>query len=327
MNQHCLSGMCCRDMILPSEADRFGLANDHACDPNRRDCGDPNISEIALEQWRECFDDDLLDFSKRQVIPPLPRCIPNLRARESAHDIKSHVLAVKATDIGGLRSRDSRRLASWRLKYGVDTHALLMIHQESRDPLIESLWRHMRDDSFYDELQRLGRLVLVSPGFSVYDDGTMCDLRQVLHMRLSLRLAARANQSGVPVIPTFGWNHHRKHDLKFLAEWCERQGDKLYSVAVNAQTGSLSVELQNLVQGMMFIEQKVGRSYEWIVFGGRQRIERITEFFPRNRIVQVARAENFDFLQREARVRSSSQPARRHFGCLNASAFESGLRP
>lgn len=306
MKQYCLSGMCCRDMILPCEAERFGLGDDFACNPENQDCGSPNNSEIALEQWRACYDDSLLDFSNQQIIPSLPLCVPNLRARDTARGIRSRVLAAKASDIGGLRCSDSLKLAQWRSRYGVPKDTLLMVHQESKDILLESLWNHMQYDSFFDELQQLGRLVLVAPGFSVYDDGSMCDLRQILHMRLSLRIAARANRAGVPVIPTIGWNHHRQGDIKFLAEWCKRQEDKLHSVAVNAQTGSLRIELQNLVRGMMFIEQEAGRRYKWIVFGGRQRIERVSEFLPRRRIVQVAREENFDLVHRISRARSPS---------------------
>lgn len=294
MSEPCLPGLCCRDAVLLSEAERFGLAFDYACNPNSVMCGCPDVNALALEQWKSCGNDASLDFVLPQRLPQLAPCVPNLRARENARAYsRFRVLAATATDIGGIRSRDPNRLERWRERYGVDAKSVLLVHQESCDLEQEKLWKCLQSSQNFEELRPLGRLVFVGPGFSVYDSGSMCPLRQVLHMRLSLRMAARANRAGIPSIPTLGWNHYREQDLDFLIQWCSRQGSKLRTIAVNAQTGTVPVELRNLASGMTMIESQTGNAYQWVVFGGRVRIEQLSEFIPRGRIVQVAREKDF----------------------------------
>lgn len=203
------------------------------------------------------------------------------------------VIAVKATDMGGLVSRDSFLLRTWRERYEVPPQTILLVHQESRDERQGRLYPMIQDGSALELINSLGNVAFIPPGLSVYDDGTMCPLRQVLHMRLSLMLAAKSSQLGLDTVPVFGWNHSRIQDIEFLAQWCQRQGDKLQVIAVNAQTGSLRHELRHLALGMVEIERKVQRQYRWIVFGGLRRIESLAEFIPRHRIIQVSRPKDF----------------------------------
>lgn len=308
MNQPCLAGLCCRDMILKSEADRLGLTYDCACNANDSGCGCPDKSALALEQWQECSDEGLLDLVGPQRLPRLIPCVPNLQPRENSLRYRHFsILAAKASDIGGIHSRNIALLGKWRGHYQVDAAPTLMVHQESRDELQDRFYTLLREDETFRLLLALGKLIFVPPGLSVYDDGSMCPLRQVLNMRMSLRLAARANRLGLPTIPVFGWNHYRDQDIQFLVEWCIRQGDRLQGIAVNAQTGNLTTELRNLAIGMARIERESGREYKWVVFGGRQRIEQLTEFIPRSRVVQVAREKDFQVPIRDRSGRLSVQ--------------------
>lgn len=294
MNQPCLAGLCCRDMILSSEADNLGLTYDYACNLDDPGCGCPDKSVLALEQWQECFDYRLLDLARPQRLSRLAPCVPNLKPREKAGHLRMYsVIAVKATDMGGLVSRDGPLLRSWRERYEVASQTTLLVHQESRDERQGRLFPLIQDGSVFELMQSIGRAVFIPPGLSVYDDGSMCPLRQILHMRLSLRLAAKASLVGLDTVPVFGWNHARIQDIEFLAQWCKRQGDKLQVIAVNAQTGSLRHELRHLALGMVEIERQAQRQYRWIVFGGLRRIESLAEFIPRHRIIQVSRPKDF----------------------------------
>lgn len=295
MSQPCLSGMCCCDMILRSEASRHGLESGCACNANDPGCGAPDNSGRALLEWNECADDTDLDFAFDQRFPLDAACVPNLMAREPASIYAPYrVLAAKATDIGGIVSDQPGLVRRWRVRYGVGRRTWLLVHQESRDKFQEKLWERLRASDSFDIFRNLGsRVVFVAPGFSVYDDGTMCEVRQVLNLRRSLLEAARANRAGLISVPTIGWNAKREQDIAFLSAWCERQGSRLSAIAVNAQTGTLSRELILLASGMARIEAATHREYMWIAYGGRQRIERLTEFIPRHRLIQVARRKDF----------------------------------
>lgn len=286
--------MCCRDMIPQTDAHRLGLIGTGACDPENPSCGAPNNSSYALNEWSECSDDASLDFWMEQRIAKLQPCIVNLTARESASKYgRKEAVAAKLLDVGGYLSNNFSKVRNWRKHYGVSSSYPILLHQESHDPLQERLWLRLREPEAFTILDQLGSYVLVTPGYSVYDDGSMCEVRQTLNIRRSLRDAARANQAGVPAIPTIGWNRHRNADLQFLGEWCKRQGNLLNMIAVNAQTGSLGKETAALIAGMTQLEETAGRTYSWVVFGGRRRIEQISEFIPRHRLVQIARQKDF----------------------------------
>jgi hypothetical protein len=296
VSQDCLVGLSCRDSIHPLDAQRLGIPGEQACNPDHPWCGSPRLNKATLALWERCGDERSLDFCKYVPIPRLVSCVPNLTAREKVFGSEIHsFLAAKATDIGGILSANRAKLTTWRTTYGVHRDCVLLVHQESLDPLQERFGTFLdRCDSF--ELLNLlgGRLVFVSPGYSVYDDGSMCPVRQVLNMRRSLFDAACANRAGLPSIPTLGWNSKRPEDIAFLSNWLARQGRKVRTLAVNAQTGTASNALAvALGSGMAEIERQAGRAFHWVVFGGRKRTEALCEYVPRRRITQISRLKDF----------------------------------
>lgn len=295
-SQDCLIGLACRDMVHPFDASRLAVAGDHACDSNHPWCGSPRFNRDAARQWEQCGDQRSLDFQSYISIPILDACVPNLTAREKIpYGQTPQILAAKATDIGGILSSDSLKLTRWRRTYGIHTNCVLLVHQESLDKWQERLGQKLDHPPFFGLFKQIGgRVVFVSPGYSVYDDGSMCPLRQTLNMRRSLHVAAIANRAGIPSIPTLGWNSNRPEDITFLSHWLSRQGRKVQVVAVNAQTGTANCKLAvALGQGMAEIEHQTGRALRWVVFGGRKRIETLCEFVPRSRITQVSRPKDF----------------------------------
>lgn len=308
--QDCLIGMACRDMVPLCDAGCLGLSGEHACNPEHPWCAAPSLQDRAYREWAECSIPENLDFKSVIPIPRLPACIWNLSAREKLDDSGGHrVIAAKLTDIGGILSKNGPKLAAWRQSYGISSATALLVHQESIDRLQERLGVAAGDQDFFDHLRLLGgRIVFVSPGYSVYDDGSMCPVRQVLNMRRSLHEAARANRAGLPAIPTLGWNARRPEDLEFLADWLKRQGRYVRTLAVNAQTGTSSNALGlALGSGMVELERLADSSFHWVVFGGRKKVEAICEFLPRSRITQVSRPKDFTGIDVQAAIVSTLQ--------------------
>lgn len=301
-SQDCLIGMACRDMVHPCDADRLELSGDHPCNANDPWCGSPNVSGTAAALWQLCGDDARLDLRRENLVPRLPVCIPNLMARERlAVPNRFDVIAVKATDIGGILSWQREKLTLWRKTYRVEARTMLLVHQESLDLWQEKLALRSRREDFYNLLRFLGRrTLLTSTGYSVYDDGSMCPVKQFLNLRMSLFEAARANGAGFPVIPTIGWNKDRPSDLAFISRWLQRQGGRICTVAVNAQTGTRGNPLAlDLAKGMTEIEKQSGLTLHWVVFGGRKQVEAICEVIPRARITQIARPKDFQMPVRD----------------------------
>ena len=283
-------------MIHPIDAVRLGLDGDHSCNPAHPWCGAPNQSSSARAQWEECWDDDNLDFSAPNLVASLPPCILNLTAREKLpNGNRARVVAAKASDIGGILSSDPTRVSEWSSRFGIPQSCLVVVHQESQDLMQEKFAIRACDPHFWKLFKLVARnVLLVGPGYSVYDDGTMCTVRQTLNLRRSLLEAAKANRAGLSAVPTFGWNKDRPQDLEFLAAWLRRQRGLVRTVAVNAQTGTHSTAIvTELGRGIVEIERLAGASYQWLVFGGQKRIESLCEFLPRARITQVSRRKDF----------------------------------
>lgn len=302
-------------MVPPCDASLIGVRGDHACDPNHPWCASPTYHNDARDQWEACNAANL-DYQTAIAIPKLTPCVQNLSARQRVEPhLRAGVVAAKMSDIGGILSANPLKLAVWRQTYGVFDSTLLL-HQESLDQLQDRFGRALQQKRFFDLVKVLGgRLVFISPGYSVYDDGTMCPLRQVLNLRRSLLEAARANRAGFASIPTLGWSSQRAEDLDFVATWLRRQNGKVRVLAINAQTGKSSDSLAlALGAGMREIENRTGLSYRWVVFGGRRRVDLISEFIPRNRITQVSRPKDFTEinlpLAHDPRVRVIDNPAR-----------------
>ena len=292
--QDCLFGLACYDQINQADADRFQIPNGISC--KYKECGAPSNSESAREQWERCWDDSALDFLKESPRVILPPCVPNLMAREVLPAFaRYNVIAAKITDIGGFLSFNPSKLDKWRQRYGIPRRTTVLIHQESLDKVQEKIASVIESGKFFDLARRLGsNLIFGAPGYSVYDDDSMCPIKQVANLRTSLLPAALANRAGLLSIPTIGWNKSRPRDIEFIAEWLRRQGSKVNTLAVNAQTGTHSTKLcEELTEGILEIERQASREFHWVVFGGRKRIETIVQAIPRDRITQVSRPKDF----------------------------------
>jgi len=294
--QPCLTGMDCSSMINPADAIRLGVPSGTSCNPEDDWCGAPDFNDVARLQWERCMLDSDLDFALELSIPKLPLCIPNLSARHKLPDVPKHrAVATKLTNIGGVLSAQPGKLTRWRSHYNIPRGATLLLHQESLDVFLAKIEGKIGSDQFFSLLQHLGgSLILASPGYSVYDDGCMCPLKQLANLRCSLLDAARANRAGIPAVPTLGWNKDRASDLEFLATWITRQQGKVKVLSVNAQTGTHSPDLcKELAEGMRTLERLCGSEFHWIVFGGRKRIEAMSGILPRGRMSQVCRPKDF----------------------------------
>lgn len=294
--QDCLIGFGCDDQINKSDALRFQIESGRACDPNHPWCGSPTHCETARRQWEKCWDDEALDFTNTFPQWSLPACVPNLTAREVLPKFPSYkVVAAKLTDIGGILSFNPSKLEQWRRRYGIPARTTVLLHQESLDALQDKLAPLVEDGRLFELARSLGsNIVFEAPGYSVYDDGSMCPVKQVANLRTSLLHAAMANRAGFDSIPTLGWNQNRPRDIEFISSWLKRQEGKITALAVNAQTGTHSNQLvEELAKGILEIERQAGIEYHWVVFGGRKRIETLVQSIPRNRITQVSRPKDF----------------------------------
>ncbi|QYK53090.1 MAG: hypothetical protein KF824_12635 [Fimbriimonadaceae bacterium] len=205
------------------------------------------------------------------------------------------MVAAKLTDIGGILSFQPAKLELWRKRYGVPNKTTVLLHQESLDILQDKISPLIEDGRLFNLARSLGsNLIFGAPGYSVYDDGSMCPIKQIANLRTSLLHAAMANRAGFQSIPTLGWNKDRPRDIEFIAGWLQKQGKRVSVLAVNAQTGTHSLQLcEELLKGILEIERQATKEYHWVVFGGRKRIETLAHAIPRDRITQVARPRDF----------------------------------
>ncbi|RYG98323.1 MAG: hypothetical protein EON58_07470 [Alphaproteobacteria bacterium] len=221
---------------------------------------------------------DLSGFLNRTVLSGPPRIVGLAsRVLNGAH------LAVKYTDIDGLVAGDLDKVMKWRRRYGIAPDQLLILHQESRDDLLERLYRATRKASFWFLLSLLGPCILIAPGYSVYDDGSMCRVHQKYNMARSARFVYEAASHGFDLVPALGWD--RQSDLSQHSAWLRGSESKV--IAINAQTGLRLIP--DLVDGMLQIERDLDQQVEWIVFGGRKGVQRIVrEGIDSQRIIHVA---------------------------------------
>jgi hypothetical protein len=190
------------------------------------------------------------------------------------------VIATRYTEVGGILSLNVEKVAGWRKKRDIPASKRVLLIQETKDKDLESLFPATLRSEFFPTLARLRKIILVSPGHSVYDDGTMCEWLQLLNLKRSIFFTYMANLHGIPCVTCIGWNRHRRRDLERLAEWLLRQGDKVTHLAVNAQTGG--PELWGaLIEGMCYLEATTGRSYHWLIVGGTDTLPVVYARFPK----------------------------------------------
>lgn len=283
----------CRDAAPEIVSDHFGVTGDCTC-PASGGCYTPGARPELIQVLTAVEGLEFPDLPNKVPIGAFPeavRTIPGDSPLPFRIGPLGPVIATRYTQIGGLRSKviDAAKVLAWRKKRGVPDHKRVVLIQETKDKALESLFPATLRPEFFPTLAKFGNVVLVSPGYSVYDDGTMCEWLQLLNLKRSIFFAYLANLYGLPCIPCIGWNRNRLRDLERLAEWLNRQGDKVTHLAVNAQTGG--AELWGaLAEGMAFLEATTGRSYHWLIVGGTDPLHVIYRHVPKDRITHVSAA-------------------------------------
>ena len=285
----------CRDGASEVDADHFGVEGYCTC-PASGGCYTPDVRPELIQVLTAVEGLDFPDFPHKVPIGPFPeavRTIPGDSHLPFRIGPLGPVLATRYTQIGGLRPKskviDAAKVAMWRQKRGIPGPTRLVLIQETKDEELESLFPATLWPGFFPALAMLGNTVLVSPGYSVYDDGTMCEWLQLLNLKRSIFFAYQANLHGLPCIPCIGWNKNRPMDLERLAEWLRRQGDKVTHLAVNAQTGGNELWAA-LVNGMAFLESATGRTYHWLVVGGTDPLRHVYGRLPKERVTHLSAA-------------------------------------
>lgn len=290
--QHLLFGSC-REGAPEVIADHFGILGQCGC-PALGGCYTPLNRPELIQVFTSVDGLEFPDFPNKIDIGAFPesvRTIPGDSPLPFGLRALGSTIATRYTQIGGLRSKviDFAKVAGWRRRRNIPDHKKVLLIQEAKDKTLESLFPATLRPEFFPAVAKLGNVVLVSPGYSVYDNGVMCEWLQLLNLKRSIFFAYLANLHGIPCIPCIGWNRHRRRDLERLAEWLVRQGDKVTHLAVNAQTGG--AELWGaLAEGMAFLEAATGRSYHWLIVGGTDPLHVIYAHIPKSRITHVSAA-------------------------------------
>lgn len=228
------------------------------------------------------YPDRRLHWESNIVLPTTIASLKPGRLLRLAPLVFGNVLALKYTDIGGLMRLDIQKVASWRTRNGIPDEVLIVLHQESNDPLLERLFKASRDERFYRLLSLLGRVLLIAPGYSVYSDGRMCRVHQRFNIERSAEFAERASYADLAVAPTWGWDD--EHQRKAHVEWLAR--NPMPYVALNGQTGSKVVH--EMARELALIESESGHRPSWIVFGGRSALHSLLKAGnPSDRLVHI----------------------------------------
>lgn len=283
----------CRDGASQVDSDHFGVEGYCTC-PASGGCYTPGARPELIQVLTAVEGLGFPDLPHKVPIGPFPeavRTIPGDSPLSFRIGPLGPVIGTRYTQIGGLRLKmiDIAKVAAWRSKRGIPDYKRVVLMQETKDKVLESLFPATLRPEFFPALAQIGNVVLVSPGYSVYDNGTMCEWLQLLNVKRSIFFAYQANLYGLPCIPCIGWNKNRPRDLERLAEWLQRQGDKVTHLAVNAQTGGNELWAA-LVNGMAFLENATGRTYHWLVVGGTDPLRNVYMRLPRERITHVSAA-------------------------------------
>ncbi len=281
----------CRHSVAEATAEHFGILGHSAC-PAAGGCYIPEQRPELTSIFMAVEGLEFPDFRNKISIGDLPkvvRTIPGDSPLPFDVGLLDPMVATRYTQIGGLRTKkiDFGKVSGWPMKRRVPDHIRVLLLQESKDKLLESLSIATLRQEFFPALAKLGNVVLVSPGYSVYDIGVMCEWLQLLNMKRSIFFAYLANLYSLPCIPCIAWNRHRPRDLERLADWLARQGDKVTHLAVNAQTGG-PLLWDALSHGMAYLEEATGRTYHWLVIGGTSSVSVVYSWFPENRVTLVS---------------------------------------
>jgi hypothetical protein len=264
----------CMDTFKSAERRAFGV------EPNL-ECDRVHICRRRRPEWDEILAQSggyhLPKASTIIEVPPLPDIIHSVKGDLSHFPylgtLEEMIWAVPYSRALGGGLENTERLTQWLDHQKLSSENLILLHQETHDEELERVFEKTFHPNFFPILRSAPNCVSISPGYSVYDDGSMCRHHQLYNMWRSIDFFVRACASGVPCIPSLGWN--LKEDLDRIAEWLNAHPALQY-VAMNAQTLSVS-QFAMVSAAMKYIENKA-RKLRWVVFGG----QRISEFLNAN---------------------------------------------
>lgn len=217
-------------------------------------------------------------------IPELPRVIDSLRnGRVSPEILKlsDGALGYLYTNVQGLRSKSSEwQISRFRKNKSIPSKYTMVFHQESKDHLLEKVFLPSFRSYFFDSLDLIGNCVLVSPGYAVYSDGTMCRYHQLYNLWRSIDFYVRATDAGLPCIPSIGWSE--KTDLIRISKWLNLH-PFITHLSVNMQTYNSLEKLKSVVSDIRFIESQT-RKFSWVVFGNISAVKAFSGYDFSNRL-------------------------------------------
>jgi len=263
----------CADTFKLSEQKEFGVEPEATCDVKEVCCRTlPGWLEIVANTGSGGY-----RFRTTTNVVKMP-CLPSFICaidgdqghRPYMEAVKDRTWAVKFQRAIAGDLNNTGRLKHWRHRQGIPEGKRLVLHQESDDADLERFHKKTLHPNFFSILRASPNTICVSPGYSVYDDGSMCRHQQLLNMKRSFDFFILASDNGVPCIPCLGWN--LREDLSRIAQWINAH-PKLCYVAINAQTLRRD-QFTKLCRDMTDVERD-SRPLRWVVFGGRRVVEHL----------------------------------------------------
>ena len=265
-------GNCCSGNFKPVERDIFGVEPNLECDKVTTCCvGLPDWHEIQVQSGGYHFP----CTTNIPSIPSLPKIISSIKWGNSHLKYKpalgKSVWAVPYSSVLKGDLKNTQQLNGWLEQKDLIREPLVLLHQETHDDYLARLYPKTFDPNFFTAINSAPNCITIAPGYSVYDDGTMCRHYQLLNMKRSVEFFVRACESGVPCIPYFGWN--LPEDLSRIAKWVNAHPTLRY-VAINTQT--LGKNAYDKLATEMKVIEAASRPLQWVVFGGRVVIKHLS---------------------------------------------------
>lgn len=233
---------------------------------------------------------DLADLHHQFDVPQLPSFVNSTNfdmqsIRELSPSL-GDVVATKYWRIGGLLSKNFTKIENFRERAGLSKSQIVLVHAEGQDSKQERLWHHSRQEGFFQNLHFLSNAVYVAPNFSIYTDGSQCEIEQRYNLARSFRYCSLLNKAGLTTIPSISCAD--QFDRERIADWIRKQKSKITHMAVNCQMRGVSTQLN--LEDMVQIEKLSERELHWVVFGpfSPTSFANFSSKFPRDRITFVS---------------------------------------
>ncbi|MES2460832.1 MAG: hypothetical protein V4671_09620 [Armatimonadota bacterium] len=262
-------GGCCSETFRGIDARNFGVEPDLLCANVQNCCGRRTDWPVVLERT--------LGYTLPRAgtiadVPDLPNVIHSFKG-DMSHipyigALEGMVWAMRYSRALAGTLKSTTRLSEWMRNQKLSTEKLVLFHQETRDKDLERLFKRTFLPNFFPTVGAVSNCLMVSPGYSVYDNGSMCRHHQLYNLWRSIDFFVRACDHGIPCVPSLGWN--LKVDLERIAEWLNLHPSLRY-VAINCQTIRQN-QFGDIADALSYIES-MSRELRWVVFGGPKIIE------------------------------------------------------